>query len=74
MQMIIGFDKKFYTLKAIQNAAKAYEDLADLKVKADKSKITVEANNIDKDIKNVFKDEFCNYVLSETKRIKSICL
>ena len=72
--MIIDFDKKFYVLKAIENAAKAYKDLADFKVKTDKNKIIVEANNIDKDIKNVFKDEFCNYVLSETKRIKSICL
>jgi len=71
--MIIGFDKKFYALKSIKNAAKAYEELADFKVKTDKNKITVEANNIDKDIENVFKDEFCNYVLSETKRIKSIC-
>ena len=71
--MIIGFDKKFYVLKAIENAAKAYEELADFKVKTDKNKITVEASNIDKDVEDVFKDEFCNYVLGETKRIKSTC-
>ena len=71
--MIIGFDKKFYTLEAVKNAAKAYEELADFKVKTDKNKIMVEANDIDKDVKDIFKDEFCNYVLSETKRIKSTC-
>jgi len=72
--MIIGFDKKFYDLKAVENTAKAYKELADLKVKTNKNKIVVEASNIDKDVESVFKDEFCNYVLSETKRVKSICL
>jgi hypothetical protein len=72
--MIIGFDKKFYDLKAIEKTAKAYEKLAGLKVKTNKNKIVVEASNIDKDVESVFKDEFCNYVLSEMKRAKSICL
>jgi hypothetical protein len=72
--MIIGFDKKFYDLKAVENTAKAYKELADLRVKTNKNKIVVEASNIDKDVEGVFKDEFCNYVLSETKRAKSICL
>ena len=72
--MIIDFDKKFYDLKAVKNTAKAYEELADLKIKTNKNKIVVDTGNIDKDVESVFKDEFCNYVLSETKRVKSTCL
>lgn len=72
--MIISLDKKFYDLTAIKNTIKAYDELADFDIKPSKNKIIVKADNIDKDVEDVFKDEFCNYVLSETKKIKSTCL
>ena len=73
-RIIINFDKKFYDLEAIKNTIKAYRGLADLEVKENKKSVGLEASNVDKDIKDVFKDEFCNYALSETKKIKSLCL
>jgi len=72
--MIIFFDKKFYHLKAVESTIKAYQGLAVFKIKNDKNKIKVKADNIDKDVNDMFKEEFCNYVLSETKKIKSQCL
>ena len=71
--MTIFFDKKFYDLKAIENAIKAYQGLAVFRIKKDKNRIKVDAGNIDKDVRNIFRDEFCNYVLSEMKKIKSRC-
>jgi hypothetical protein len=73
-QMIIRFDKKFYDLRAIKNTIKAYQGLAELKVKTNRKSIELEAISIDKDIEGIFKDEFSNYVLSEMKKIKSLCL
>ena len=72
--MIISFDKRFYSLKAVKNSIKAYQGLAVFKIKKGTNKINLKVGNIDKDIKNIFKDEFCNYVLSEIKKIKSQCL
>lgn len=63
----INFNKKFYNLKAIKNAAKAYKDLADFSIEDNSRRIKVLIKNVDKDIKDRIKDEFCNYVLAETK-------
>lgn len=71
--MIVRFSKKFYALKAIRNTIGAYEKLADFSVKTNKDTITVKARNIDKNIKNILRNEFSNYVLSEMKKIKSRC-
>jgi hypothetical protein len=72
--MIIPFDKKIYNLIAIENTIKAYQELANFEIKTDKNKITVKAEGVEKETEDVFKDEFCNYALSEMKKIKSICL
>ena len=73
-KIIIGFEKKLYDLRAIENTIKAYQGLADFNLETKKGIFEVEATAVDKDIKDVFKDEFCNYVLSETKKVKSPCL
>jgi len=65
--MIIRFSKEFYTLKAVEKAIKDYNGLAVLEIKNNKDSIEVRANNINSDIKDIFEDEFCNYVLSEVK-------
>ncbi len=66
--MTINFNKKIYTLKAIKESVKAYNELADFNIDKNKNEIKVEITNIDKEInKELFKDEFCNYVLSEIK-------
>lgn len=72
--MIIRFSKNFYNLEAIKNTIKAYEGLATFCVGTKKDSIELEAINVDEDIKSVFEDEFCNYVLSEMKKNKSQCL
>jgi len=72
-KIIIGFDRKFYDLQALQNTIQAYQGLADFKLKTKKNSFEVEASDIDKDVRGVLEDEFCNYVLSETKKVKSLC-
>lgn len=59
----INFHKKIYDIKAIKSAIRAYKDLAGFEVKEDGRYIRVLIKNIDKGIKNIIKDEFCNYVL-----------
>ena len=66
--MTINFSGKLYNLKAIQSSIEAYSELGVFSVKKDKKNIKVEINNIDKDVKDIIKDEFCNYVLNEVKR------
>lgn len=61
--MLIKFDKKIYKVRAIKLAIKEYRNLADFSLRQKKDCIEVEIKNIDKDIKDIIKDEFCNYVL-----------
>ncbi len=68
--MTIVFSKSFYPIQAIKKAIKAYDELAVFKFKEKKNNIKVDIINVDKDIKTLIKDEFCNYVLAETKRFK----
>lgn len=68
--MTVFFSKNFYSLKAIKKAIKSYKELAVFEIKEKNNIIEVKIDNIDKDIKDVIKDEFCNYVLAETKKIK----
>ena len=63
----LNFNKDFYNLRAIRNTIKAYGELADFKVREGKKTIKVIVKNIDKEVKNVIEDEFCNYVLAEMK-------
>lgn len=66
--MIIQLNKKFYKLKAIQRAVKAYEGLADFKISQNKKTTTVNLENINPEAKSAIKDEFCNYVLGLMKQ------
>lgn len=68
--MTIFFNKKFYSLEAIKKTIKAYKKVAVFKLKEKKNNFEVNITDVDKDIKVLIKDEFCNYVLAETKRFK----
>ncbi len=69
-KIIVNFNKNFYNLRVIKNAIKAYEKLANFIIEKDEkyTKVTIECR--DKEVENVIKDEFCNYVLSEVKNLK----
>lgn len=69
-QVSFIFNGKLYDLRAIKNAIQAYRGLADFSLKTSKKNIELRASNIDKNLANIFKDEFCNYVLSEMNKIK----
>ena len=60
--ILINFNKNLYNLKAIKLATEEYKGLADFSFKKTKNYIQVELTNIDKSVKGIIKDEFCNYV------------
>jgi len=66
--MIISFNKNLYPLKAIKSSIEAYDGLAKFKLSKQKGYYITEVSDIDKDVKNVLKDEFCNYIISEIKQ------
>jgi len=65
--MEINFNKKFYSQRAIKKAIRAYQKLARFKIKEEKKYFRVILDKIDPEIKNIIKDEFSNYVLSEVE-------
>lgn len=65
--MVIKFNKKIYKLNTIKSAIKDYQELADFKMSQTKEYIKVELKNIDREVKDIIKDEFCNYVLSKSR-------
>ena len=65
--MLISFNKNLYRLKAIKLAIKEYQNLANFSLRQKKNYIQVELKNIDKEVEQVIKDEFCNYVLFRSK-------
>jgi len=60
--ILINFNKNLYNLKAIRLAIKKYQDLAGFSFKKTKNYIQVELSNIDRSVRKIIKDEFCNYV------------
>ena len=68
--MVIVFSKDFYQIDAVEKAVDAYQALAVFDVEETVNQIKVEIKEIDKDVRQVFKEEFCNYVLAETKKLK----
>ena len=68
MKKMIKFSKNLYTKKAIRNAIKDYNGLADFNVSETKNYIKVDIKNIDKGVENIIQDEFCNYVLYHMKK------
>ena len=66
--MQIIFSKKLYSTKSVNQAIKQYAELAVFSVSEKKKEIVVTLKNIDSDVKNVIRDEFCNYVLYLMKK------
>lgn len=64
----IRFSKKIYTKKAIENSIEAFCHLARFRVSMDTKHFIVSVDAIDSDVKDVFKDEFCDFVLAELKK------
>ncbi|MBU2472842.1 HxsD-like protein [Patescibacteria group bacterium] len=66
--MIVKFSKIIYYKKSIIEAIRKYRHLADFSLKTTPDYITVSIKNIDKDLNDILKDEFCNYVLYLMKK------
>jgi hypothetical protein len=66
--MTINFNKNIYPLKAIEKTVQAYKNLAKFKTIEKGDYYVTEITNIEKDVENIIKDEFCNYVLSQIKQ------
>ena len=62
--MMINFNKKIYSLKSIKKAIKDYSHLADFKIGQKKNYFLVKITKIKPELKDIFQDEFSNYVLS----------
>lgn len=62
--MIIQLNNGIYNKESIQKAINDYSQLADFNLTEEDDYFIVQMNNIDKDVKSVIKDEFCNYLLS----------
>jgi len=60
---VIKFNKKIYSLEAVENAIEEYKHLAEFEIKELNDYIEVKIDKIDPEVKNVLKDEFSNYVL-----------
>jgi len=59
----IKFNKKIYTLEAVEKAIEEFKNLADFSLKEAGNYIEVKIDKIDKGVKNILPDEFANYVL-----------
>ncbi|MDD2227342.1 MAG: HxsD-like protein [Clostridia bacterium] len=66
--MEIKFFKKIYSKKGVDNAINAYSNLAQIKFVEDDSFYFITMENIDDEVRDIIKDEFCNYVLFETAK------
>lgn len=65
----IRFSKKIYTKKAIEKSIEAFSHLARFRVSPSADHFVVSADAIDEDVKDIFKDEFCDFVLAELKKV-----
>lgn len=70
MQEIINFNKKIYTKKAIHSAIEAFENLASFNIREKGNYFIVKIDDMDKEVEDRLKDEFCNFVLAENKNGK----
>jgi len=59
----IKFNKKIYTLEAVEKAIGEFKNLADFSLKEAGNYIEVKMDKIDKEVKDVLPDEFANFVL-----------
>ena len=65
--VVIKFNKNFYNLKAIKVTAQAFQGLADLEISSGKKEVRVKLKNIHPQVREVIREEFCNYVLAMMK-------
>lgn len=68
MAATIRLSKKIYTKKAIESSIAAFSHLARFRIATSADHFIVSADAIDEDVKDVFKDEFCDFVLAELKK------
>jgi len=61
-------NKKIYSQAAVEEAVKAFNGLADLKRGQNARYFLVEIKKIEADFKDVFLDEFYNFVLSSMRK------
>jgi len=66
--MKINFNKKIYPLKSIKKAIKDYSYLADFEINQNKNYFLVKITKTKPELKDIFQDEFSNYVLSLMKK------
>ncbi|MFA5188672.1 MAG: HxsD-like protein [Patescibacteria group bacterium] len=60
---VIKFNKKIYSLEAIEKAINEFKNLAEFKIKDEADYFEVQIDKIDNEYEGVLKDEFGNYVL-----------
>jgi len=65
--IVINFNKNFYTVEVIKKAIQDYKRIASFSIKSDKKEIKVEIKNINLEPRDIIKEEFCNYVLGLMK-------
>jgi len=66
--MEIKFDKNIYNKKGLENTIQAYQDLAKIEFLETDIFFIITMNDIDEEVKDVIRDEFCNYSLFETAK------
>lgn len=62
--VFIKFNKDLYDQSVLKKTAKLYKDLANFEFGKVGCYITVTLKNIDDEVVDIIKDEYCNYVLS----------
>ncbi|OGF27109.1 hypothetical protein A2303_03360 [Candidatus Falkowbacteria bacterium RIFOXYB2_FULL_47_14] len=67
MIMIIKFNKKLYSAKAVRRALADFKDLADLKMAAQGGYFVVEISNCREYPEKTVKNELANYILQLMK-------
>lgn len=67
--IVINFNKSFYTIDAIKKAIQGYKGIADFNIISNKKENKVELKNVDPESKDIIKQEFCNYVLGLMKNV-----
>jgi len=67
-KMEIKFDKNIYKKEGILNTVEAYKNLADIDFYENEDFFIIIMKNIDEGVKDVIRDEFCNYSLFETAK------
>jgi len=65
--IVISFNKNFYTIEAIKKAIQDYKGIADFNIISNKKENKVEIKNIDPESEDMIEQEFCNYVLGLMK-------